>query len=181
MSKFKNTHIRRQKELRAQYPDLKMLEEVKETSSYSFVAVSLFDHWLSELEASQLLGNLISDELVRRNSLFTNLNRIIIEQTEVLNFVRRGNYRNYYNFRHFSSDEVRNIYLEHRSHGNYQLVIPEFSLVYFEGYDDTNIFYLRDSSQRSIVEDWASEAGLYTLDQPNKMHNETVEKRKLSE
>ncbi|GAC13965.1 hypothetical protein GLIP_1324 [Aliiglaciecola lipolytica E3] len=45
----------------------------------------------------------------------------------------------------------------------YKIVLPELEAVYFESWDDTNVFYLRNTEHAVQIEKWANECGLYCL------------------
>ncbi len=164
MNKFINVCRARQENLRNLFPDLAKLEAVDETPLYQYLAVSVFNHWLSCDEAEDLLSTVTEEEQKRRNRLFELFNDKIIQSTEVLHFVRRGNRRNFYKFRDFTSSQALIDYLHPTSSQRYSVVLPQLKMVYFEGWDDTNVFYLLDCSHKNLLKKWAEEVGLYTLE-----------------
>lgn len=86
MRKFLNVSKQRQKALEQQFPRLIDLAQVNETKEYTYLAVSIFDHWLNRDEAMELLGDLDASEIVRRASIFESFNHLLSEQTEILTF-----------------------------------------------------------------------------------------------
>jgi hypothetical protein len=143
MRKFLNVSKQRQKVLEAQFPKLIDLSQVNETKEYTYLAVSIFDHWLTREESMELLGDLDVNEIERRASLFDKFNQLLSEQTEVLTFRCRGINGDKPKFKSFISQEAQSSYLRQTDTGMYRAVLHEFKAVYFEGYDDTNVFCLQ--------------------------------------
>lgn len=168
MSKFLNVPKRRQKELQAQFPDLLKLWACEETDKYHYLAISIFDHWLTNDECDDLLVNIGDSEQSRRNCLFDRFNELLITKTEILHITQRGSYRPYPKFREFISRQAAQQCLNHTSTQRYGVVLPEFGVVYFESYDDTNALYFRDMKHQSKFKDWAQQVGLNYIDPPTK-------------
>ena len=164
MRKFLNVSKQRQKVLEAQFPKLLDLAQVNETKEYTYLAVSIFDHWLTQEESMELLGDLDENEIEYRASMFDKFNQLLSEQTEVLTFRFRGINGDKPKFKSFLSQEAQSSYFRQTDMGMYQAVLPEFNAVYFEGYDDTNVFYLRDLSVKSFIESCANKVGLHCLE-----------------
>lgn len=164
MRKFLNVSKQRQKILENQFPNLIDLAQVNETKEYTYLAVSIFDHWLTREESMELLGDLDANEIERRASIFDKFNQLLSEQTEVLTFRFRGINGDKPKFKSFVSQEAQSSYLRQTDMGMYQAVLPELKAVYFEGYDDTNAFYLQDLSAKSFIESCANKVGLHCLE-----------------
>ncbi|WOC28184.1 hypothetical protein LY624_20125 [Pseudoalteromonas sp. N1230-9] len=164
MRKFLNVSKQRQKTLEKQFPKLIDLAQVNETKEYTYLAVSIFDHWLDRDEAMELLGDLDANEIVRRASIFESFNHLLSEQTEILTFRFRGLKGDKPRFKSFLSDHAQSMYLRQTDMGMYQVILPRLNAVYFEGYDDTNVFYLKDLSVRPIIESCAEKVGLHCLE-----------------
>ena len=164
MRKFLNVSKQRQKDLEVQFPNLINLAQVNETKEYTYLAVSIFDHWLTREESEDLLCNLEADEIERRAEVFDKFNQLLSEKTEVLTFRFRGINGDKPKFKSFVSHQVQSSYLRQTDTGMYQAVLPELKAVYFEGFDDTNVFYLKDLSVKSLIESCAIKVGLHCLD-----------------
>ncbi|MBU77784.1 MAG: hypothetical protein CMK63_12415 [Pseudoalteromonadaceae bacterium] len=164
MRRFLNVSKQRQKELEAQFPNLIDLVQVNETTEYTYLAVSIFDHWLTREESMDLLADLDRNEIERRTSIFDEFNQLLLEKTEVLTFRFRGMNGDKPKFKSFVSKQAQSSYIRQTDMGMYKTVLPELNAVYFEGYDDTNIFYLQDLTVKSFIESCASKVGLHCLE-----------------
>jgi hypothetical protein len=152
--------------LETQFPKLLSLVEGEQPEEYIYLAVSLFDHWLNDEESMEHLHMTERKEQERRNHMFDHFNKLIIESTEVLTFRFKGRNKITPSFKKFTSLSAKYNSMVHSDMGEYKVVLPEFGAAYFEGYDDTNIFFLSDLSLKSIIELWAKKTGLYCLDRP---------------
>ena len=150
--------------LEAQFPKLLSLVEGDQPEQYIFLAVSVFDHWLNYEESMEFLHMPERKEIERRCSMFDHFNKLLIENTDVFTFRFKGRKKNSPSFKEFTSQTAKYEQMEQRDMGEYKVVLPEFGAVYFEGYDDTNIFYLSDLSVKPVIELWAKQAGLYCLE-----------------
>ncbi|WP_253040000.1 hypothetical protein [Pseudoalteromonas sp. Ps84H-4] len=164
MRRFLNVSKQRQKELEAQFPNLIDLVQVNETTEYTYLAVSIFDHWLTREESMDLLADLDRNEIERRTSIFDEFNQLLLEKTEVLTFRFRGMNGDKPKFKSFVSKQAQSSYIRQTDMGMYKTLLPELNAVYFEGYDDTNIFYLQDLTVKSFIESCASKVGLHCLE-----------------
>lgn len=107
MRNFINLCNTRQSELTKQFPSLLTLVCVEETTEYGYVAVSVFDHWLSQEEAVELLDNVSKDEQTRRNRLLYCFSKKLASTTEVINVKFRGKgIKSYPLFRGFTSETL---------------------------------------------------------------------------
>lgn len=165
MRKFLNIDQSKQIGLEGEFPNLFDLVNAEQPENYEFLAVSVFDHWLSHEESLEYLHLTAYEEQLRRNSNFNSFNNLVIQNTEVVSFRFKGRKKRQPSFRKFTSDNSKALYLNHTDMGIYKVVLPEIKAVYLEGYDDTNYFFLRDLNYRPIIEEWASKAGLYCLEQ----------------
>jgi len=165
MRKFQNVSRYRQSKLEAQFPDILKLVQVEPSVNYTYVAVSIFDHWLSREESMEYLSNLSHEEIERRGQVFDCFNQLLINNTEILTFRFKGISKSRPQFKNFSSQKVLSDYLRQTDIWMYETVLPELTAVYFEGYDDTNILYLRDLAHKPTIEKWAKEVGLHCLEQ----------------
>lgn len=169
MRNFINLSNKRQIELSEQFPDLLKLSCVEETPEYAYLAVSVFDHWLGREDSVRFLDDVPRAEQARRNSLLYSFSKKLAQNTEIINFKFRGKWnRSYPLFRGFTSTEAMEKYLEpatsHTSKDFFRVILPELGAVLFEGWDDTNVFYLRDSSKMNHIKEWASECGIFCLE-----------------
>lgn len=164
MRKFINVNKQRQKVLEVQFPKLINLAQVNETKEYTYLAISIFDHWLTQEESKELLGELDTNEIERRSLIFDKFNQLLSQKTEILTFRFGGKNGDKPKFKSFSSPEAQSCYFRQTDTGMYQAILPALKAVYFEGYDDTNVFYLRDLAVKSFIESCANEVGLHCLE-----------------
>lgn len=169
MRKFKNLKNERQIELTRQFPDLLKLSCAEETFEYTYLAVSVFDHWLGREKSVKFLDNVPGDEQSRRNNILYSFSKKLAQNTEVINFKFRGRWnRSYPLFRGFTSIGALEKYLEpaisHPKKNFFRIILPELGAVFFESWDDTNVFYLRDSSKINLIREWAIECGMFCIE-----------------
>lgn len=170
MRKLQNLPKNEQTELSIIFPDLEKLISVEETQSYKYIAISVFDHWLGKEDSIEYLSNVSLKQQQKRDEKFNAFSSKIMENTEVINFTMRGRASKAQPlFRSFLSDEAKREYMTRSS--NYisskyffKVALPELKAIYFESWDDTNVFYLRDEKNVALLETWANECGLYKLD-----------------
>ena len=169
MRRFRNVKVLRQKELSAQFRWLNRVHEMKQPQGVQRLSISVFDHWLSQEEASRLLGEVSQAEQLQRDSKHAELITRLAAQAEMLHYVVRGRQYDRLRFRAFTSPEVSEGYFKPGSASNLRpqmlrTVFPEHGAVYYEGYDDTwHLFF----TSRDRVEKIASAAkgvGLYVLE-----------------
>jgi len=161
----KNTQIK----LRDKFPDLDTLVAVDDTSEYTYMAVSVFDRWLGHEDSLTLLSDVSPEEQQTRDSKFIKFAEKLVSNTEVLNFTFKGRWnKSVPSFRKFTSNKAKIDYLLSTPHNVdsaqfYKIVLPELDAVYFESWDDTNVFYLRNPEKAAQLEIWANECGLHCL------------------
>lgn len=169
MRKFQNLGKMEQISLLDMYPELDKVVAVEDTDKYQYMAISVFDHWLKEDEAFDLLSDVPEDEQLQRDRKFDLFSEKIIENTEVVNFTFKGRWSKARPvFRKFTSNVCKINYM--KSASNYvssnfffKVALPELEALYFESWDDTNVFYLRNEKHAELIESWANECGLYRL------------------
>lgn len=169
MRKFLALDKQSQIDLREKYPDLDKLYAVEDTDEYTYMAVSVFDRWLGTEDSIKYLSDVSQEEQHSRDLKFVKFAKKLIENTEVLNFTFKGRWSSAKpQFRKFTSDAAKEAYLMCAPHNVdsshfYKVVLPELEAVYFESWDDTNVFYLRNTKHAEKIEKWANECGLYRL------------------
>jgi len=169
MRKYINLNKTSQNDLSNQFPDLMKLVCVEETTHYSYLAVSVFDHWLSREDSCKLLENVPKNEQEKRNAALYSFSKKIASETSVVNFKVSGKWtRAHPRFRDFTSNRAKLEYLrpaiEKSHHDFFKVVLPELGVVFFESWDDTNAMYLKDASVKEKIVQWAAECGVYCLD-----------------
>jgi len=170
MRRFKNLEKHRQKELTLQFPDLYKLTCVEETPHYKYLAISVFDHWLGCEEAIELIDNAPMKEQLKRNEALYLFSQKLVAETEIINFKFCGTRSKVSPlFRAFTSEKAKVDYLyptlSDPNKPFFQIVLPELSIVLYESWDATNVLYLRDKSVEDSIKKWASECGVYCLEQ----------------
>ena len=169
MRRFSVLNKNAQMELRNKFPDLDKLVAVEDTSEYTYLAVSVFDRWLGHEDSIKLLSDVSAEEQRTRDSKFIKFAEKLVSNTEVLNFTFKGRWNKALpSFRKFTSHKAKVDYLMCTPHNVdsshfYKVVLPELDAVYFESWDDTNVFYLRNPEKVAQIEVWANECGLHCL------------------
>ncbi len=168
MRKFKNLSKQRQTQLSAQFPDLYKLASIEDTPHYHYLAVSVFDHWLSREESFSLLVNVPAEEQNQRNTALYSFSQKLAAETEIINFKFCGKWNSCRPaFRELTSTKAKNDYLEPALSASrndfFKIVLPELDAVFMESWDDTNIFYLRNTAHIETLKRWAQECGVFCL------------------
>lgn len=164
MRKFVGVDKKEQLALGKQFPNLLPLIKGEPTSEYTLLAISIFDHWLNDEECMEFLHMPERDEIERRCLVFDNFNKLLMEQSSIFTFRFKGRKKSLPSFKKFSSSRAKCNYMEQTSMGKYKVILPGFDAVYFEGYDDTNILFLKDLSVKPIIKNLAEKVGLYCLE-----------------
>ena len=134
-----------------------------------YLAVSVFDHWLTRDEFDSYLGNVSDEEQKQRNEALYSFSKKVINGTRVVNFKWAG-FKNKQGpkFRSFTSEESKFEYfspaVDYSNKPLFLSVLPDLDIIFLESWDDTNIMYLKDISVKPQIEKWASESGVYCLD-----------------
>ena len=163
MRKFINLNKSDQHKLSAQFPNLLELVSVEETLHYNYLAVSVFDGWLGA-EVFALDSPSEKEQKNRNDALFSFSNKLASE-TDIINFKISGK-RNQWKprFRGFTSNRAKIEYLKPSNKVNFKVVLPELGIVFLEGYDYTNVMYLKDLAFKAQIKQWATECGVYCID-----------------
>ena len=165
---------KRQIDLSQQFPELLKVHHIENCQRIKKVAISVFDHWLNESEARDLLKidksrPTTGEELARRD-LLNALNTLIAKSTECLGYeIIERNGHEYPRFFSFDTTQSLSKYFSQSPHGVsaqffFKLVLPKLSALYFEGYDFTNHLYYLDENMIEQLKRWTAEANLYVLD-----------------
>ncbi len=169
MRKFKNLLKAQQNDLLAMFPDIEKVIAVEETNTYKFLAISVFDRWLNQEDGIRLLSNVPPEEQAERDAKLNSFSERLIQETELINFTIKGRWsKSRISFREFLSINAKQAYMSKApsdvgSNFFFKVAIPELEALYFESWDDTNVFYLRDEKTADLIESWARSCGLYCL------------------
>ena len=161
MRKFTNIPKSEQERLRRVYPDLANLICDIEPHDYKMVFVSVFDHCLTREEASEKLDNVAPEEQERRDSLFVNFNRGLLESTECLKVVLKGMKKDRVLFKRFNNKDYALKYISPYTWPHFVVAIPEFEALYFQSWDDTAIFFYINDKITEHLEYLSSKYGLH--------------------
>jgi len=169
MRKFINLSKSGQHDLSTQFPDLLKLVCVEETPYYSYLAVSVHDGWLGR-EAFALDNPSMAEQKKRNEAMYV-FSKKLASETSMVNFKISGKRNRWHpRFRDFTSNRAKIEYLRpaiEKSHGDFfKVILPELGVVFFESWDDTNVMYLKDSTVKVQIEQWAVECGVYCIDKP---------------
>ena len=172
MRNYRNLAESEQIKLRGQFSDLLKLALSEDTPNYHYLAVNVFDHWLSRDEANQLFENVPAQEQSRRNNALYTFSKKLASEADVISYKFCGRWSSSKpKFRTFASEKVKLEYLvpalTKTSGSFFKVVIPDFSMVYVESWDDTNVMYLRDVSIKGRLMILAKECGVHILERWN--------------
>ena len=162
MRKFINLNKTDQHKLSMQFPDLLELVCVEETPHYKYLAISVFDDWLSS--EAFVLDRPSPEEQKKRNNALFKFNKKLVSETSIINFKIVGKPSKWHpRFRSFTSNEAKIEYLKPNGFINFKIVLPELGIVFLEDYEYTNVMYLKDESVKTKIEQWAGDCGVYCL------------------
>ena len=169
MRKFKNLANQEQVKLREQFIDLDKIFAVEDTPTYTYLAISVFDHWLTKEEFDYHLVNTIDEKQNLRNEALYAFSKKVMSNTKVVNLKwggLKGKRRPL--FRSFTSEQAQLDYFLPAigSSGKpfFLSALPDLNVIFIESWDDTNIMYLKDESVKPLIKKWAAESGVYCLD-----------------
>ncbi|WP_157736043.1 hypothetical protein [Granulosicoccus antarcticus] len=162
----------RQSDLSQQFSNLIEVHHIEDDESYKTLAISVFDHWLNDSEARDLLAidkSESSDE-PRRNSALNGLRSIMAQSTECLSYeIVERNGHEYPMFYRFNTSQDLCKYFSQSPYGvsakfHFKIVLPKLSALYFEGHDFTNYLYYKDDNHIRRIRSWIADAGLHVLE-----------------
>ncbi len=160
------------KSIKKKLPDLnKILKEDElyiEKGVYNKIFISVFDHWLTRNEADEMI--FIDDdykELISRREKFQRFVDELFQSTSIYFWKYKRNYRVFIKKPLTNNDLIRkcdfnNLYSQRGRH--YSLILPEFSAIYNEEWDWTNILWYKDFEKIKPVLEIAKKVGLYILE-----------------
>ena len=130
--------------------------------------LSVFDHWLTEPEAEALISRCSREDQLRRDRSFATFYSLLIAETEVLSIAWRGLGKDRPRFRSFTSPSAALRYLRHNGSGLFRpphirLALPDFSAIYYQGWDSTSHLYIANLVETETISEWATQAGLHVL------------------
>jgi hypothetical protein len=169
MKKYHNIEIARQSKLFNEFGEFIQCYQESDFEKYQVLPISYFDHWLSEVEANELLQNASVNEQEKRYFLHRKFCGALINTTEVLSFKRFGRNKKSVKFRSFASNTHLLEYLAPKKSlnkfGDYAFVVllPKLKMLFVGGFDNTNYVYCLGENNIPIIEKLASESGLHVL------------------
>lgn len=167
MRRFKNISKKRNKELGILYKDYFDVFH-KETKKYKRVDISLFDHWLSQDEAENIIDKATAEFCNYGNNLLLSYSLSILDSTEMYLVKIKGKHRQYLSFKCFTSKEAAIDILssDHQpKHSKYEVVlaIPEAHCLYLLGSDFTYQLFFSDVKKIEFLLDLARLNRLHIL------------------
>ena len=159
------------KEIKQNLPDYKKIIEQEdsfiENGKYKKIFISVFDHWLSNEEAGELIfvdENL--NELKARRKKFKMVAEELHKATDIYFWKYKRNYRIVLKKPMNYKDVLRKCDFENlwsQSGKRYDFILPEFSAIYSEEWDWTNIIWYTDEKKIIPILKIAEKAGLNIL------------------
>jgi hypothetical protein len=163
-----NVPSKRQNHLFDQFAWLSCVHENEMPENVRTLSVSVFDHWLSQDDASRLLENVAHEEQVRRDRLLEDFCARMVKDTEVLSFAMRGRKKDRPVFRAFTSKAALTDYCKPHGgkvfgHRQFHVVLPELGCAFYESWDDTYHFFFSSPGIEAAARTWATQSGVYLL------------------
>jgi hypothetical protein len=169
MKKFENLPKHEQTKFKVKFINLDKVCAVEDTPTYTYLAVSVFDHWLTRDEFYSYLGNVSDEEQKLRSAALYSFSKKVINGTRAVNFKWAG-FKNKQEpkFRRFTSEKSKLEYflpaVDYSNKALFLSVLPDLDIIFLGSRDDTNVMYLKDISVKPQIEKWAAESGVYCLD-----------------
>jgi len=159
------------KSIKKRLPDFrKVLEEDEsfiETGIYKKIFISVFDHWLTKDEADKLIFiDNDKNELNRRREKFERVIDGLYNSTETYIWKYKRNYRIFIKKPLTYTDLLKKCDFNNlwsQSGRRYSLILPEFSAIYNEEWDWTNIIWYSDEMKIKPILEIAEKSGLHIL------------------
>ncbi len=152
-------------------PNVKKLIERDDTfiesGTYKKIFISIFDHWLSFDEADQMCVDEDLVELKNRREKFRNFIVEINNKTELYSWKYKRHYRFHIQKPVTLKDVLRKCDFDNlwsQSGQRYSFLIPEYSAVYAEEWDWTNIIWFTERKKIEPLLDIAKKVGLHILE-----------------
>lgn len=169
LRQYVNASIREQKELSEKFWFLSDLECEGDIEGLVKLPISVFDHWLTEDEASTFLQNESDETKVERNRALHDFSCSLLDKYDCLTYRFKGRVKERVVFKRFLNKKAANKYVEQSptecsSRFQFRIVFPEISAVYFEGWDYTNYLYFSESKYISEIRSLVKEKKVYSLD-----------------
>jgi hypothetical protein len=159
------------KTIKKSLPNFKeIIEENKsflEKGIYKKLFISVFDHWLTEDESDKLI--FIDDniaEIILRRDKFEKVAEELYKTTDIFLWKYTRNYRIYLTKPRTDHDILRKCDFKNlwsQSGRRYSLLLPEFSAIYNEEWDWTNIIWYIDEEKIKPILEIANKVGLNIL------------------
>ena len=132
------------------------------------LAVSVFDHWLTEEEADHQLGEVTKEKQIERNRRHFSFLKRLVSETEVLSFRIAGRRKTKIIFSKFVNIDqclrhLAPILTASSVQDRISAALPELHALYIEGYDDTYYLYYREEQLIANFKSWVTDAGLFVL------------------
>lgn len=148
----------------------KVLEEDEsfiENGIYKKIFISVFDHWLTKDETDNLIFiDNDKNELKRRREKFEKVIEGLYKSTETYLWKYKRNYRVFIQKPLIYNDLLKKCDFNNlwsQSGRRYSLILPEFSAIYNEEWDWTNIIWYTDEIKIEPIIEIAEKAGLHIL------------------
>lgn len=157
-----------QSKLMESFPKLSAIINNESKHDYQQVAITVFDHWLTEDEAVKELN----DVPIEKQKIYdAKLHSFVCGLTSTFeSYLIKcvGRHKEHITFRAFKSDDARrrtlvplNYFASHRH--RFIFVVPALQLIYTESWDFTHHAYLRDSASLKVLREEAAKVGVYVL------------------
>jgi len=159
------------KVIKRNLPDYKKIIEQEdsfiESGKYKKIFISVFDHWLTNEEASEMIFvDEKLDELKERREKFKLVAEELYKITNIYFWKYKRDYRMILKKPMNYKDVLRKCDFDNlwsQSGKRYDFILPEFSAIYSEEWDWTNIIWYTDEEKIIPILNIAKKAGLNIL------------------
>jgi hypothetical protein len=159
------------KEIKRNLPDYKKIIEQEdsyiENGKYKKIFISVFDHWISKEDASEMIFvDEKLNELIERRNKFKIFTEELYKVTDIYFWKYKRNYRMFLKRPLNYKDVLRKCDFDNlwsQSGNRYSMLLPEFSAIYSEAWDWTNIIWYTNEEKIAPILKIAEKARLNIL------------------
>ncbi|AZP13308.1 hypothetical protein [Undibacterium parvum] len=167
--RFRNLEQKLHSELLSSFPTIKEVITDEKVEGYRHVAITVYDHWLSEKEAFEEFKEMSAEkQKINDDKLHSFICGLTSNYESYLaKFIGRNKKRKV-SFRAFNSEVAKNRTLKPLSYlasnvRRFIIIIPSLELIYMEGWDFTHHVYLKNDALIGALKMEAMKSNVYVL------------------
>lgn len=162
MRKFRSVNNDIRRTLECSFSTLTNPLKNKIPEDYTPYAISVFEGRLDEEQSEKLLVNVSVSVGKERISKLNKFSIRLMSEFDAYSFKLAGIRKKNILYKEFTSKNAKIEYVTQVNMGNFKVLLPEIVAAYYEGYDYTNILWLKGRNDNlAKIEYLANEYGLF--------------------